>query len=233
MFQHREDVKKGDAIEGVDMLGKSKSLHAAVRSAGFFEKQTTRKINGKVAALKLLIVEDVQTMRRTYRLLQALSWLKSISVNDSSVLTAGEWLQIADGKARGSDLVRTETIESGDSSEKTSKRTYAVIQIPGIRKDVTTLVKSTWKEPPTSILHGFVRQVYFSKSLYRLGTKAVDTGLDWSLIASVEEGEKWAKALGLCRFIDVSTGRQTIGALNARDVYASITVVIDKFGVYL
>ena len=58
-------------------------------------------------------------------------------------------------------------------------------------------------------------------------------GLDWSLIASVEEGEKWAKALGLCRFIDVSTGRQTIGALNARDVYASITVVIDKFGVYL
>ena len=34
-------------------------------------------------------------------------------------------------------------------------------------------------------------------------------------------------------FIDVSTGRQTIGALSARNVYASITVVTNKFGAYL
>lgn len=226
---------KGDAIEGVDMLGKSKSLHAAVRSAGFFEKQTTRKIDGKVAALKLLIVEDVQTMRRTHRLLQALDWLKSINVDaDSNVLSASEWLQIADGRSRVSDFVKTETIgNAGDDKKSSDKRTYAVIQIPGIRKDVTTLVRSTWKEPPTSILHGFVRQVYFSKPFHSLGNNAVDTGLDWSLITDVEYGEKWAKALGLCRFIDVSTGRQTIGALNARDVYSSMTVVTDKFGAYL
>lgn len=104
----------------------------------------------------------------------------------------------------------------------------SIVQIPGIRKDVTTLVRSTCKEPPTSILHGFVRQVYFSKPFHSLGNNAVDTGLDWSLITDVEDGEKWAKALGLCMFIDVSTGRQTIGALNARDVYASITVVTNN-----
>lgn len=84
--------------------------------------------------------------------------------------------------------------------------------------------------PPWIRTPGVLLQVV---SFHSLGNNAVDTGLNWSLITDVEEGEKWAKALGLCMFIDVSTGRQTIGALNARDVYTSITVVTNKFGAYL
>lgn len=222
------EMKTGVEYTMFNAVGRGKDVHSALKTIGFRERVTSHRANGKTIAVKHPVIDNAGLLKDSLRALRAMSTMEEDKVPVDSI-TVDQWSKIVSGSLEVDDVIEHVSIED---SKTGSAREYAVIQLPGLRPDVGRLIKDTRGMKPTSILHGFMHDVSMSSLEQRTFKmeQSFDTGVDWSKIEAVEDGLRWAKAMGLCKFIDVETGEATIGTLNKMDLDMSVQVLLDKFG---
>lgn len=230
------EVSNGVVIRAENMLGKPRDLMGFLRRNGFTVKKSSFMDGAVKTNAKWLVVDDVDAVQRLQRVLAAQLKLASLQLdeNDLSQRAANA---IAVGSATVDDCVdeidvdtRVEIVDEdgrGASVKHVVKKYYSIKPATS-RVNIASLVRDQRGVSPVGIWNTFAFKVYCETCDYRLH-KPFATDIPWSLVESVDDGEKWASAFGLRKMIDVETGEKVIGGMDAVDSNKSIYSVGRKY----
>lgn len=215
-----EDLVKGHACKSVSMVGRGKSIMDALKASGFSTKRTTTTgpDRSKPVNVRYLVVDDETKVSRLQRTLAAYKGLTDMRLSlhdlDNALIAT-----IATGEKTVGDVI--ETISS-DGKE------YAVVPVSGPRPSLASMIKRQAGVAPVELIgSGFVRGVL--GALDRPRHRPFVTRVPWSQVEAVEDGLEWALVCGLRRTVDVETGEEWVGGMDAVDSKTSIMQIGSKY----
>ena len=233
------EVSNGVVIREENMLGKPRDLMGFLRRTGFTVKKSSFMDGDVKTNAKWLVVADVDAVKRMQRVLSAQRRLASLQL-DTNDLSQRAANAIATGSATVDDYVdeinvdtKVEASDEGDHAGRSTSvkhvvKKYASLKPATSRVNIASLVRDQRGVSPVGIWNTFAFKVYSATCDHRLH-KPFATTVPWSLVESVDDGEKWASAFGLRKMIDVETGEQVIGGMDAVDSNKSIYSVGRKY----
>ena len=230
------EVSKGVVIRAENMLGKPRDLMGFLRRNGFTVKKSSFMDGSVKTNAKWLVVDDVDAVQRLQRVLASQRKLASLQLDEED-LSQRAANAIAVGSATVDDYVdeidvdvRVEARDEDGrgAAVKHVVRKYYSIKPATSRVNIAALVRDQRGVSPVGIWNTFAFKVYSATCGYRLH-KPFATDIPWSLVESVDDGEKWASAFGLRKMVDVETGEKVIGGMDAVDSNKSIYSVGRKY----
>lgn len=246
---HGENV----VLKTENMIGKPRDLVDFVKSNGFSLKSTTFNtvIDGetKKQHARWLVVEDVEAVLRLQRLLSAVRWLADNNVSASilknsavAMIMAGQktikdYVEIVEARQSNDDPVYTcEHHVDGRLVPPTGRellpvKQYCLVDASSSRPDLAKMLRDQYNVAPVAVMNGFVKQINFEAEKVNKHEPFMST-VPWSLIESFDDGEKWARAVGLKKFVDPETGETWAGSLDAIDAKDSTMQIGWKFPTY-
>lgn len=215
-----EDLVRGHVCKSVSLVSRGKSILNALKDNGFETKRTTTTgpDRSKPVTVRYLVVDDETKVRRLQRTLAAYKDLAAMRLSlhdlDNALIAS-----IATGEKTVGDVI--ETISS-DGKE------YAVVPVSGPRPSLASMIKRQAGVAPVELIgSGFVRGVL--NDLDRPLHRPFVTRVPWSQVEAVEDGLQWALVCGLRRTVDVETGEEWVGGLDAVDSNSSIMQIGSKY----
>lgn len=215
-----KELVKGHVCKSVSLVGRGKSIMDALKANGFSTKRTstTGPDRSKPVTVRYLVVDDETKVRRLQRTLVTYKGLTAMRLSlhdlDNTLIAA-----IATGEKTVGDVI--ETISS-DGKE------YAVVPVSGPRPSLASMIKRQAGVVPVELIgSGFVRGVL--GDLDRPRHRPFVTRVPWSKVEAVEDGLEWALACGLRRTVDVETGEEWVGGMDAVDSNSSIMQIGTKY----
>ena len=230
------EVSEGLVIKAENMIGKPRELMSFLRRNGFEVKKSSF-MDGRVKAnAKWLVVDDEAAAKRIQHVIIAQHRLSEFRLDEKDI-DQGRMSSIMSGAATIDDYVEMVDVEPVDDDpilgirsnvgRLTETRTYVSPKPAGSRVSVASLMRDQRGIAPVAMWNAFARRVYDETC----GTehKPFVSDVPWSAVDAVDDGSRWASALGLRKMVDPETGEQFIGGMDAIDSNSSIGSVGMKF----
>ena len=236
------DVYSGIVVKAENMVGKPREVTSFLMNNGFtVKKSSINEIVGSQRvnkAAKWLVVDDEAAVKRIQRVIAAKRRLSNLDLRED-VLDTRRLSAIMSGSATIDDCIEMveARISSADSKlsiddvrgTEPETRTYAAPKPLETRLSTAALVADQRGIAPAAMWNAFARRIYHAVTSAGWKHEPFVTDVPWSAVDSVDDGSRWASALGLRKMVDPETGEQFIGGMDAIDSKESISSVGMKF----